>query len=104
MPPLKPDEAKNPFLYDASVREQQRRASLARAQRVVWLRRTLVAALALAAVAALSAAVVTRSAGSDRGSVQFVDCRIQLVAARCGRLAVPEDPDRPGGRRISLRI
>jgi pimeloyl-ACP methyl ester carboxylesterase len=101
---MRPDESKNPFLYDPSVREQQRQATLARARRVVWLRRTLVAALALAAVVAASAAVVTRSAGSDRGSVRFADCWIQLVAARCGQLAVPEDPDRPGGRRISLRI
>lgn len=97
--------AKNPFLYDASVRKQQRRASLARARRVVWLRRTLVTALVLAAVAAAIVAVITRPDGRfHRGSVQFAPCRIRLVAAQCGRLAVPEDPHRPGGRRISLRI
>jgi pimeloyl-ACP methyl ester carboxylesterase len=95
----------NPFLYDASVREQQRRASLARARRVIWLRRTLVTALILAAIAAAIVAVVTRPDGRfHRGSVSFAPCRIQLVAAQCGRLAVSEDPHRPGGRSISLRI
>ena len=31
-------------------------------------------------------------------------CVVRLVAARCGRLSVPEDWQHPGGRRISLRI
>jgi len=97
--------ANNPFLYDASVREEQRRASLARARRVVWLRRTAVTALFLAAAAAVVVAVVTRPDHRfHRGSVPFAPCRIRLVAAQCGRLAVPEDPRRPGSRRISLRI
>ena len=97
--------ANNPFLYDASVREEQRRASLARARRVVWLRRTAVTALFLAAVAAVVVAGVTRPDHRfHRGSVPFAPCRIRLVAAQCGRLAVPEDPRRPGSRRISLRI
>ena len=96
---------KNPFLYDASVREQERRASLARARRVVWLRRTLMTVLVLVAVAAVIVAVATRPDGRfHRGSVPFAPCRIRLVAAQCARLAVPEDPQRPGGRRISLRI
>jgi pimeloyl-ACP methyl ester carboxylesterase len=97
--------AKNPFLYDASVRKEQLRASLARARRVVWFRRTLVTVLVVAAVAAVVVAVVTRPGGRfHRGSVRFAPCRIRLVAAQCGRLAVPEDPRRPGGRNISLRI
>ena len=31
-------------------------------------------------------------------------CVVRLVAARCGRLSVPEDWQHPGGHRISLRI
>ena len=36
--------------------------------------------------------------------MQFAPCRIRLVAAQCGRLSVAEDPQRPDGRQISLRI
>jgi pimeloyl-ACP methyl ester carboxylesterase len=97
--------AKDPYLHDAATREQRRRASLARARRVAWLWGGLAAALVLAAVAAGIVAVVNRPDGRfHRGSVRFAPCRIRLVAAQCGRLAVPEDPQRPGGRRISLRI
>jgi pimeloyl-ACP methyl ester carboxylesterase len=97
--------AANSFLYNASLREQQRRASLARARTVIWVRRLLIAALVLGAVSAGIVAVVTRSDGHlHRGSVAFAPCRIRLVAAQCGRLFVPEDPHRPSGRRISLRI
>ena len=76
-----------------------------RARRVVLLRRTLMGAVVLAAIVAAVLAVESRTAGGfHRGSVEFAPCRIRLVAAQCARLAVPEDPRRPDGRRISLRI
>jgi pimeloyl-ACP methyl ester carboxylesterase len=94
----------DPYLHDAAAREQRRRASLARARRVAWLWGGLAAAL-VGAVAAGIVALVNRSDERfHRGSVRFAPCRIRLVAAQCGRLAVPEDPQRPGDGRISLRV
>jgi pimeloyl-ACP methyl ester carboxylesterase len=97
--------AKDPYLHDTSAREQRRRASLARARRVAWLWGGLAAALVLCVVAVGIGAVVNRSVVPfHRGSVQFASCRIRSVAAQCGRIAVPEDPQRPDGHQISLRI
>jgi pimeloyl-ACP methyl ester carboxylesterase len=98
---------KDPYLHDASAREQLTRASLARARRFAWLWRGVATALVAGIVAAGIVVAVDRSDDGrrfHRGSVQFAPCRIRLVAAQCGRLAVPEDPQRPDGRRISLRI
>src|SRR4051794_39862291 len=96
---------RTPFLSAVSARAEQRRASLTRARRVVRLRRSIVTVAVLAGAAAAAVAVVTRpDGGFRRGSVSFAPCRIRLVAARCGRLAVPQDPARPHGRPISLRI
>ena len=95
----------DPFLHDAAAREERRRASLARARRVAWLWGGVVAVLVAGAVAVGIVATGHRSAGGfHRGSVRFAPCRIQLVAAQCGRLSVAENPHRPNGRRISLRI
>ncbi len=86
-------------------REQQRRAGLARARRNAWFVRVAVGALVLAALVAVAAAVSGhRHHEFRRGSVVLTPCVVRLVAARCGRLSVPEDRQHPGGRRISLRI
>ena len=69
--------------------------------------------LALAAACALGALFPPEGplAQAPTGqSLQLEPCRISdsrgltSVAARCGRLAVPEDPDAPEGRRIELAI
>jgi pimeloyl-ACP methyl ester carboxylesterase len=63
-------------------------------------------ALALAA-AALVAALVPRSHGWEppSGSPRFASCTYGgYVSAWCGRLDVPEDPRRPKGATISLRV
>jgi pimeloyl-ACP methyl ester carboxylesterase len=96
---------RDPFLYDVADRAERRRASLARARRFVWARRALVAVLVCVAAAGTALAIASRSDGGfHRGSVRFSACQVDLVAADCGRLSVPEDPRRPGGPTISLRI
>ena len=70
-------------------------------------------ALELAAAVALGA--VMASSGGDAGAqapgpMQLEPCRLEhpyglgSIAARCGRLAVPEDYDRPDGTRIELSV
>jgi hypothetical protein len=88
----------------SELREQQRQASLARARRNARIVRIGAGALVLAA-GVIAAVAVLRSRGTGvRRSVQLTPCAVQLVAARCGRLTVPEDPQHPDGRRISLWI
>jgi pimeloyl-ACP methyl ester carboxylesterase len=87
------------------VRDEQRRARLARVRRSRRIRRALIAAVAVALVAALTAAIVARGDGHlHRGSVRFDRCSVQLVKADCAVVRVPEDPARPHGRTIGLRV
>jgi pimeloyl-ACP methyl ester carboxylesterase len=89
----------------SELREQQRRASVARARRNALIVRTGVGALVLAAALGAAVAVLASRGHSKRhSSVVLKPCAVRLVAALCGRLSVPEDPGHPDGRRISLRI
>jgi pimeloyl-ACP methyl ester carboxylesterase len=96
---------KNPFLFDVSARRERRRRSVARARRIVRARHVLFTAIAAAAVAGVAVAAVTRPDGRfRRGWVAFTPCQVQLVDAECGRVSVPEDPARPDGAHLSLRV
>ena len=58
----------------------------------------------------LAAALVLMASPASAGKLQLAACRIGdmrglvSIAARCGKLAVPEDPDAPDGRRIELAV
>ncbi len=62
--------------------------------------------LALAAVVAAAAALAAGcgSDGGERRSLALADCRLPnlATAAQCGELEVPEDRDRPDGRKIRI--
>jgi len=74
-----------------------------------WRRAALTAALAIALLhlPGVNAASATPAANSG---IAFSPCTLsapglpQLVAARCGRLDVPENSDLPRGRRLSLSV
>ena len=89
----------------SELREQQRRASVARARRNALIVRAAIGVLVLAAAVGGTVAVLaSRGPATRHSSVRLTPCAVRLVAARCGRLSVPEDPAHPDGRRISLRI
>ena len=56
------------------------------------------------------AIVVLASCGASSGGaaaparIELTDCTVQNIAARCGSLAVPENPAQKSGRTISLRV
>jgi pimeloyl-ACP methyl ester carboxylesterase len=86
-------------------REQKRKASLRRAARLTWGGR----ALALLAVVGFVVWIADRAQHRDpKGfaahSVHFRSCLVRLVAAKCGTLAVPEDPEHPQGRKLHLLV
>lgn len=64
----------------------------------------------LAAVAALLTAAAAVPAPPAAATLELAPCRLEhpsglnSVPARCGRLAVAEDPDLPAGRRIELAV
>ncbi|WP_191621444.1 alpha/beta fold hydrolase [Marinihelvus fidelis] len=59
---------------------------------------------------AIAAITPTAWALPDGNTIEFSNCMLSMpgspatAAARCGRLEVPENPDEPGGRMISLHI
>jgi pimeloyl-ACP methyl ester carboxylesterase len=61
-----------------------------------WLRALLLTVLSWPAV----------HAAEDKRTIALVPCRFADLtrAARCGRLSVPENPDKPGGRRLSISV
>jgi pimeloyl-ACP methyl ester carboxylesterase len=88
-----------------SLREEQRRARLARVRRSTRIRRGILAAVAVALVAALTVAIMARGDGPlRRGSVVFSSCSVALVQADCAVVHVPEDPGQPHGGTIALRV
>jgi pimeloyl-ACP methyl ester carboxylesterase len=64
----------------------------------LWLR-TLLSLTVLFYLPAIHAA-------EDKGTIAFASCRFADLtrAARCGTLSVPENPDKPGGRRLSISV
>ena len=60
----------------------------------------------LCAVAVLIGCAPTVRTDAPTGTVEFVECREPGVSGplRCGTFEVPENPDAPDGRRISLKI
>jgi pimeloyl-ACP methyl ester carboxylesterase len=62
----------------------------------LWLRALLVTVLCWPAV----------HAAEEKRSIVLTACRLADVAraARCGTLSVPENPDQPGGRRVSISV
>jgi len=64
----------------------------------------------LLSIAALAAATALPATGSADGSIEFGECRISAgpgypgLAARCGTLQRPLDPDNPGAGTIDLYV
>jgi pimeloyl-ACP methyl ester carboxylesterase len=68
-------------------------------------RRVVVSAVCLLAVCAAAIAVVLlTSSGDERSGLALRSCRVGDLPARCGMLRVAEDPARPSGRTIGLRV
>jgi pimeloyl-ACP methyl ester carboxylesterase len=66
-------------------------------------------ALRLAAVAALTllaACGASTESGVRRGDIELAECRLKdmPVAAWCAKVAVPEDPSKPEGRKIDIHV
>jgi pimeloyl-ACP methyl ester carboxylesterase len=69
-----------------------------------------IAGLAAASCSALLAAAPAGAVPAAAGTLALAPCRLEhpyglgSVAARCGRLAVAENPEEPGGRQVQLAV
>ncbi|HEY4368487.1 MAG TPA: alpha/beta hydrolase [Steroidobacteraceae bacterium] len=61
-------------------------------------------ALLIATCATLAAALCSSSAGAAAPTLQLEQCRKDGVAARCGWLEVPEQPDAVAGKKLRLSV
>ncbi|MCU0952199.1 MAG: alpha/beta hydrolase [Burkholderiaceae bacterium] len=70
------------------------------------LRATALMAAALMAAALMAAAPMAAAAPSNAAAAELTPCRLKGIEreVRCGRIEVPEDPDRTDGRRIGIHF
>jgi len=93
----KPPDSESPWLrlWEARDRARPYRSP----------KRLLVVAGVLVAAAAAVVVVSKRVFGDEHRAVQFVPCTYYgHISARCGSLAVPEDPNDRHGRKIALHL